>query len=106
MRIGSPKVRDIVIQGGEAAFGNSNIVNKCIDNGYMFLFRGMHTNSARKYAKRIKGMGRNKEEAKKSFTQENSEAGKIFGTDHRIIRVIVFRHVKRNGKRTSNTGIS
>ena len=53
MRIGSPKVRDIVIRG-DAAFGNSAIVNKCIENNYLFLFRGMHTNSARKYAKRIK----------------------------------------------------
>jgi hypothetical protein len=66
MRVGSPKVRDIVIRG-DAAFGNSNIVNKCIGNGYLFLFRGMHTNSARKYAKRInQGMGKDTERETKS----------------------------------------
>jgi hypothetical protein len=55
-------VRDIVIQGGKRRLETPNIVNKCIDNGYMFLFRGMHTtNSARKYAKRIKGMGKDRE---------------------------------------------
>jgi hypothetical protein len=88
-------VRDIVIRG-DAAFGNSNIVNKCIDNGYLFLFRGMHTNSARKYAKRIKEWV----EIKKPSQEElyaGEFRGKIFGTDHRI-RVIVFKHVKRNGK--------
>ncbi|MGH2639402.1 MAG: transposase, partial [Rhabdochlamydiaceae bacterium] len=50
IRIGSPKVRDIVVRG-DAAFGNYSIVNKCVENNYLFLFRGMHTNSARKYAK-------------------------------------------------------
>jgi hypothetical protein len=60
MRIGSPKVRDIVLRG-DAAFENPTIVNKCIDINYLFLFRGTHTNSARKYAKRIKTMGENKQ---------------------------------------------
>jgi len=95
MRIGSPEVRDIVIRG-DAAFGNSNIINKCIDNSYLFLFRGMHANSARKYAKRIKEWVRiDKPNQEELYAGEFR--GKIFGTDHRI-RVIVFKHVKRNGK--------
>ncbi|MGI0078164.1 MAG: transposase [Nitrososphaerales archaeon] len=102
MRIGSPKVREIVIRG-DAAFGNSSIVDKCIDSGYPFFFRGMHINSARKYAKRIKEWVRiNKPNHEKLYA--GKFRGRIFGSDHRI-RVIAFKHVKKTMER-SNTGIS
>ena len=52
-RIGSPQIRDIVLRG-DAAYGNASTVDKCIERGYIFLFKGMHTSSARKYAKRVR----------------------------------------------------
>lgn len=94
-RIGSPKVRDIVIRG-DAAFGNSTIVNKCIDGGYLFLFRGWHVNTARKYSKRIKEWVKiEKDNQEELYAGEFR--GKIFGSDHRM-RVIVFKSFRHNGK--------
>jgi hypothetical protein len=60
-RIGSPRVREIALRG-DAAFGNASIVDKCIERGYIFLFRGMHTNSAREVRKEGQGVGECQEE--------------------------------------------
>ncbi len=52
-RIGSPRVKDIVLRR-DAAYGKASFVDKLVENGYTFLLKGMHSSSARKYAKRIK----------------------------------------------------
>lgn len=92
-RIGSPQVRDIVLRG-DAAYGNASMVDKVIEWGYVFLFKGMHTNSARKYARRVKEWVSVK---KSGPAQEEIYAGeirtRIRGSKHRI-RVIVFKRVK------------
>ncbi len=94
-RIGTPKVRDIVIRG-DAALGNASIVDKCIERGYIFLFRGMHAVSARKYARKVKEWIRIKKE-----NDEEIYAGelrtRITGSKHRI-RIIVFKRIKKDGK--------
>lgn len=53
LRIGSPKVRGIVIRGG-AAYGTATIVDKLIDLGFLFLLKGNQPSSARKSARRIR----------------------------------------------------
>jgi len=90
-RIGSPKIRDIVLRG-DAAYGKASIVNKCIEQGY--LFKGMHTSSAKKYAKRVR------EWIKINESEElyaGEFRGRIRGSKHNI-RVVVFKHVNRDGK--------
>jgi hypothetical protein len=95
-RIGSPQIREIALRG-DAAYGNASIVDKCIERGYIFLFRGMHTNSARKYARRVKEWV-----SIKKMRESNEEiyAGeiraRITGSKHRI-RIIIFKRVKKDG---------
>lgn len=94
-RVGSPHIREIALRG-DAAYGNASIVDKCIERGYIFLFRGMHRNSARKYAKRVKEWV----SIKKTGSDEEIYAGeiraRISGSKHRI-RVIVFKRVRKDG---------
>jgi len=90
LRIGSPKIRDIILRG-DPAYGKSSIVDKCIEHGYTFLFKGMHTSSARRYAKRIK------EWIKIDKQDEELYAGEFRGRmreSKHIIRTVVFKHVK------------
>jgi hypothetical protein len=72
-------------------------VNKCIENGYLFLFRGWHVNTARKYSKRIREWVKIEKESQEEQLYAGEFRGKIFGSDHRI-RIIVFKHIKHNGK--------
>ncbi len=93
-RIGSPKVRDIVIRG-DAAYGNASIVNRLVEQGYIFLLKGMHSSSARKYARRIKEWVRiKKQSAEELYAGEFR--GRIRGSKHNI-RVVVFKDIKKNG---------
>jgi hypothetical protein len=68
-------------------------VDKCVERGYIFLFRGMHGNSARKYTERVKELV----SIKKGSANEEIYAGeirtRISGSKH-WIRVIVFERVK------------
>lgn len=95
-RIGSPQIRDIVLRG-DAAFGNASIVDKCIERGYIFLFRGMHTNSARKYAKRVKEWVsiRKNSGAEEEEIYAGEIRARIRNSKHRI-RIIVFKRVKND----------
>jgi len=93
MRIGSPKIRDIVLRG-DAAYGKASIVDRCIEQGYIFLFKGMHTSSAEKYAKRIREWTRIDKESEELYAGEFR--GRIRGSKHNI-RVIVFKHINKNG---------
>ncbi len=93
-RIGTPKVRDIVIRG-DAALGNASIVDKCIERGYIFLFRGMHTVSARKYARKVKEWVRIKKEREEEIYAGELRT-RIRGSKHRI-RIIVFKRIKKDG---------
>jgi len=53
-RIGSTSVRRIILRG-DAKYGTSTIVDRCLEKRYLFLFKGANYTSARKYARRIKG---------------------------------------------------
>jgi hypothetical protein len=91
-RMGSPTVRDIVLRG-DAAHGKASVVDRCVEGGYIFLFKGMHTVSARKYARRIK---ERVNITKSGFTEEifaGEIRTRISDSKHRI-RVIVLKRVK------------
>jgi hypothetical protein len=96
-KIGSPRVRDIALRG-DAAYGKASFVDRFVEEGYIFLLKGMHSSSARKYAKRIKEWIR----IEKKGSDEELYAGeirtRIRGSKHRI-RVIVFKDIKEGGKR-------
>ena len=93
-RIGSPRVRDIVIRG-DAAYGNASTVDRLVEQGYIFLLRGMHSSSARKYARRIKEWVRIKKSSEDLYAGEFR--GRIRGSKHNI-RVVVFKDTKKNGR--------
>lgn len=64
-------MRDIVIRG-DAAYGNVSIVDRLVEQGYIFLLRGMRSSSTRKYVRRIKEWVRIKKQSEE-LTQERSE---------------------------------
>ena len=96
-RIGSPKVREIVLRG-DAAYGKASFVDRFVEEGYIFLLRGMHSSSARKYSRRIKEWIRIDKSEEELYAGEIRT--RIRGSKHRI-RVIVFKDVK---KRSSERG--
>ncbi len=53
-------------------FGNSNIVNKCINNSYVFLWRNAYEFS-NEICQKNQGMDENRQTKSGSFTPENSE---------------------------------
>jgi len=91
-RIGSPRVRDIVLRG-DAAFGNASIVDKCIEQGYIFLFKGMHSSSTRKYAKRVKEWVSIKKDGSEEEIYAGEIRARISGSKHRV-RVVVFKRIR------------
>jgi hypothetical protein len=93
-RIGSPRVREIVLRG-DAAYGKASFVDRFVEEGYIFLLRGMHSSSARKYARRIKEWVRIEKSEEELYAGEVRT--RIRGSKHRI-RVIVFKDVKKDGR--------
>ncbi len=94
-RIGSPRVRDIVLRG-DAAYGKASFVDRFVEDGYIFLLKGMHSSSARKYARRIKEWIRIEKSEEELYAGEIRT--RIRGSKHRI-RVIVFKDIKKKDGR-------
>lgn len=100
MRLGSPSLKRIVFRG-DPAYGTAPMVNRCLQRGYLFLFKGRLSSSARKYAKRVEEWVKVKDE--KEGGGEDVYAGelrvKLPGSRSKT-RVVVFRSVKekKDGK--------
>lgn len=93
-RIGSPRVREVVLRG-DAAYGKASFVDRFVEEGYIFLLRGMHSSSARKYAKRVKEWVRIEKSGEELYAGEIRT--RIRGSKHRI-RVVVFKDVRKDGR--------
>ena len=93
-RVGSPRVREMVLRG-DAAYGKASFVDRFVEEGYIFLLRGMHSPSARKYARRIKEWVRIEKSEEELYAGEIRT--RITGSKHRI-RVIVFKDVRKDGR--------
>jgi len=93
-RLGSPSLKRIVFRG-DPAYGTAPIVNRCLQRGYLFLFKGRFSSSARKYAKRVEEWAKVKHEKEDG---EDVYAGelrvKLPGSRSKT-RVVVFRSVKK-----------
>jgi Transposase DDE domain group 1 len=98
MRLGSPSHKGIILRG-DPAYGTAPLVNRCLQRGYLFLFKGRYSSSARKYAKRIEEWVKVKDE--KADGGEDVYAGelrvKLPGSRSKT-RVVVFRSLKENKK--------
>lgn len=98
-RLGSPSHKGIILRG-DPAYGTAPIVNRCLQRGYLFLFKGRLPSSARKYARRIEEWVKVKDEKQEG---EDVYAGelrvKLPGSRSKT-RVLVFRSQKKkeNGK--------
>jgi Transposase DDE domain group 1 len=100
MRLGSTSLRRIILRG-DPKYGTSRIVDRCLENKYLFLFKGANSTSARKYAKRI-------ERWEKIVDKEDEEihAGelraKLPGSKYRT-RIVVFRSVSKKNKEEASS---
>ncbi len=91
-RIGSPRVKDIVLRG-DAAYGKASFVDKFVEGGYIFLLKGMHSSSARKYARHIKEWIRIDKKSEEELYAGEVRV-RIRGSKHRI-RIVVFKDIKK-----------
>jgi len=93
-RLGSPSLKRVVLRG-DPAYGTAPMVKRCLQRGYLFLFKGRVSSSARKYARRIEEWAKVKDEKEDG---EDVYAGelrvKLPGSRSKT-RVVVFRSVRR-----------
>jgi len=91
-RIGSPKIKDIIIRG-DAGFGISTIIDILYSQSFLFILKGKQRSSAKRFSRRIKNWIAIPNSPDELAYGEMR--AKVTGSKHKF-RIIIFR-MKKNG---------